>query len=212
MSENTEKGKIHWKVVGMLFLILIILPAGSWYYLTTGYNYHKVLVNELKEDFGNVADYSATQANGQSFDFKSIEGNTAVVHFMGENAVQNDYLWGRIEKLHEQFDDRNDIKFVSHIANNAGETFLSKDTAQWKVITGTEAEFDQIARENYKMKFKEGETVLNNSQFILVDSSLIRNYYDANSMREMGRMLEHITIVMRRVAPRDIILERDKEM
>lgn len=211
MSENAEKGKIHWKVVGMLFLILIILPAGSWYYLTTGYNYHKVLVNELKEDFGTVPDYSAITADGKPFDFESIAGNTAIVHFMGEDAIQNDYLWDRMEKLHEQFDDRNDIKFVSHIAN-AEDNFMPKDTAQWKVVTGTEAEMDKLARENYKMKFKEGETVLNNSQFILVDSSLVRNYYDANSMREMGRMLEHVTIVMRRVAPRDIILERDKEM
>ncbi|MGK0366075.1 MAG: hypothetical protein ACI85O_003146 [Saprospiraceae bacterium] len=211
MSENAKKGKIHWKVVGMLFLILIILPAGSWYYLTTGYNYHKVLVNELKEDFGMVPNYTATTADSKPFNFESLAGNTAVVHFMGENAVQKDYLWDRMEKLHEQFDDRNDIKFISHITN-ADERALPKDTAQWKVIRGTEAEFDRIARENYKMKFKEGETVLNNSQFILLDSSLIRNYYDANSMREMGRMLEHITIVMRRVAPRDIILERDKEM
>jgi hypothetical protein len=211
MSENAEKGKIHWKVVGMLFLILIILPAGSWYYLTTGYNYHKVLVNELKEDFGTVPNYSATTADGKSFDFESIAGNTAIVHFMDNNALQKDYLWDRMTKLHEQFDDRNDIKFISHIAN-AEDDFMPKDTAQWKVIKGTESELDRIARENYKMKFKKGETVLNNSQFILVDSSLVRNYYDANSMREMGRMLEHVTIVMRRVAPRDIILERDKEM
>lgn len=211
MSEAPKKGKIHWKVVAMLFLILIILPAGSWYYLTTGYNYHKVLVNELKEDFGTVPHYSAITADGKPFNFESIAGNTAIVHFMGENAMQKDYLQDRMEKLHEQFDDRNDIMFISHIAN-ADETFMPKDTAQWKVIRGTEAELDRIARENYKMKFKEGETVLNNSQFILVDSSLVRNYYDANSMQEMGRMLEHITIVMRRVAPRDIILERDKEM
>ena len=211
MSEAPKKGKIHWKVVGMLFLILIILPAGSWYYLTTGYNYHKVLVNELKEDFGNVDNYTATTADGKPFDFESISTNTAIVHFMGENAVQKEYLWERMEKLHEQFDDRNDIKFISHITN-ADETALPKDTAQWKVIRGTEAEFDRIARDNYNMSFKEGETVLNNSQFILVDSSLVRNFYDANSMREMGRMLEHVTIVMRRVAPRDIILERDKEM
>jgi len=211
MAENAEKGKIHWKVVGMLFLILIILPAGSWYYLTTGYNYHKVLVNELKEDFGNVPTYTATTADGKPFDFEKIKDNTAIVHFMGKDAVQKEYLWDRMAKLHEQFDDRNDIMFISHISDSNGE-FEPKDTAQWKVVTGTEEEMDKLARENYKMKFKEGETVLNNSQFILLDSSLVRNYYDANSMREMGRMLEHITIVMRRVAPRDIILDRDKEM
>lgn len=211
MSENVKKGKIHWKVVGMLFLILIILPAGSWYYLTTGYNYHKVLVNELKDDFGYVDNYKATTSEGRPFDFEKIAGNTVIVHFMGENALQKEYLWDRMAKLHEQFDDKNDIKFISHIVN-ADNVTLPKDTAQWKVITGTEAEFNRIAKENYKLQFKPGETVLNNSQFILVDSSLIRNYYDANSMREMGRMLEHITIVMRREVARDIILERDKEM
>ena len=109
MSENAEKGKIHWKVVGMLFLILIILPAGSWYYLTTGYNYHKVLVNELKEDFGTVPNYTAMTADGKLFNSESIKGNTAVVHFIDNNAVQKDYLWDRMAKLHEQFDDRNDI-------------------------------------------------------------------------------------------------------
>ena len=45
--------------------------------------------------------------------------------------------------------------------------FTPKDTAQWKIIVGTESEIDRLARTNYKLDFKEGETVLDNPYLIL---------------------------------------------
>jgi len=211
MSENTEKGKIHWKVVGMLFLILIILPAGSWYYLTKGYNYRKELLDDLKEPIGNVTDYQLMTVDGKPFDFSSIKNNTAIIQFLGKDALQKDFLWDRMIKLHEQFDDRNDIMFISHIPN-ADMVNLPKDTAQWKIVTGTEIELDRIARESYMTKWNEGETVINNSRLILLDSAQIRNYYDANVPFEMGRLLEHVTMVMPRLQEKDIIIDREKEL
>lgn len=211
MAESAKKKKIHWKVVGMLFLILIILPAGSWYYLTKGYNYRKELLEDLKEPIGEVPNYQLMTADGKPFDFSSIKDNTAIIQFLGQDALQKDFLWQRMIKLHEQFDDRNDIKFISHIPN-ANLSTLPKDTAQWKVVTGTEMELDRIARENYKTEWKEGESVVNNSRLILLDSAQIRNYYDANVPFEMGRLLEHVTIVMPRIQEKDIIIDREKEL
>lgn len=48
---------------------------------------------------------------------------------MDNNVLQKDYPWDRMEKLYKQFDDRNDIMFISHVAN-AREDFIPKDTAQ----------------------------------------------------------------------------------
>ena len=210
-NSASQKGKIHWRVVGMLALILIILPAGSWYYLTKGYNYRKELLDDLQNDLGDVEPYSLQTADGQTYGLSDFAGNTAVVNFIGSRDLQREFIWTNLTKLHEQFDDRNDILFITHVAGDPLAD-LPKDTAQWKIITGTEEELQKIAVESYNLKFPEGQTILNNSQIILLDSSRIRNYYDANDPMQMGRLLEHITIVMPRQAERDIILERDKEM
>lgn len=210
-NPGTEKGKIHWRVVGMLAFILIILPAGSWYYLTQGYNYRKDLLDDLKEEFGEVKPYTLQTADGESYGTEDFAGNTAVVNFIGSRDLQREFVWTNLTKLHEQFDDRNDILFITHVAGDPLAN-LPKDTAQWKIITGTEAQLSKIAAENYNLKFPAEQNILDNSQIILLDSSRIRNYYDANDPMQMGRLLEHITIVMPRQAERDIILERNKEM
>lgn len=207
---NEKKSKIHWRVVGMLFLILIILPAGSWYYLTQGYNYRKDLLNDLKEEFGLVKDYEAETTFGEVFGTEDIKANTAIVHFMGKNATEKDSIWSLMTRLHEQFDERNDIMFISHISD-ADSLQMSPDTAQWKILKGTSAYFDRLARDNYKLPLKPGETILNNPYLVLLDSTKIRQYYDYRDPMQAGRLVEHITIVMPRLAEKDIILERDQE-
>lgn len=216
MSETTGKNnspadKIHWRVVGMLALILIILPAGSWYYLTKGYQYRKELLNDLQQDYGMVSNYNLRTADGQPFSFTEIKNNTAIVHFAGEEINARDATWLQMTKLHEQFDERNDILFISHLSGNTVST-APRDTAQWKIITGESTELARIARENYRLNFPVGQDILDNSQLILLDSAQIRNYYDATDAAQVARLLEHITIVMPREEEKDIILERDKEM
>lgn len=211
MTDEIKKGKIHWKIVGVLFLILIIFPAVSWYYLSQGYNHRKELLEELKEDLGEMHDFKVQTTTGEAFSKSDIEGRTTIVNFMGQNAVMKDSILNRLDKIHEQFDDRNDILFLSFIVN-ADSTFMFKDDLQRKALTATQPYLDRIGRQNFKIDFRQGETIADNPYLILVDDKgRIRKHYEYNKPIDMARLVEHVTIVMPRLAEKDIILERDKE-
>ena len=209
--EEKKKDKIHWRVVGMLFLILIILPAGSWYYLSEGYSYRKDLLSDLQIEYGDVKPYSLRTADGRPFDLSDIEHRTTVARFVSVDGKSNEFGEQMMDRLHEQFDDKNEILFLTHYVGGLPAD-LPKDTAQYLSLTGSAAEIERIAREHYRIPFDTGETITENARFVLTDSLQIRGYYDVNDAMQAGRLVEHITIVMPRTIKADIYLDRDKEM
>ena len=62
MSEKVS-GKRKAVIFGVLFVILVLLPAGSWFYLRGGLNWRKTAQAEL-QDYGKIRSASIIYADG----------------------------------------------------------------------------------------------------------------------------------------------------
>jgi hypothetical protein len=198
-----------------LFLFLVVLPVGSWYYLRSGYQYRKAALEEL-QDLGKVQAFSAVTSSGDTLSEKDLEGHTLIAAFLPEEAGERKALIGQLDKLYRQFDARNDILFVSHyeagtpLDTSMAETYpLMQDTVQWVAFALSPDMYLSMAKDSYGVF--EGDRV-NSSLLTLVDTaSVIKRHYDSKDNQQMGRLIEHITIVMPRTPEKDVLIRREKE-
>ena len=179
---SSKSGKAIAQTVA-LSLMLIILPLVSWYYLNRGLDYQIAARSEL----GNLGDWVLSQ----NFDFY---GNPLDPQFFkGKMIIGGLFqpaLSKTIQKLHEQFDERDDLVFVFFIQENSDILDL-KDAKQ--VIW--------LNQESNQSK-----------EFFLVDiKGVIRRTYDLNDVKQVKRLVEHTAILLPKKQDRELVFKRELE-
>jgi len=163
-----------------------------------------------------------------------MKGNIVVSNFIDINkkdAVQKMEL---VKKLHDQFDDRQDMLFVFYDRSIKGtsavdmKAFVEKhgitDHAQCIYLTGESASIQNLLQNGFKVPALDKERNVDQKYelstalpadypyFVLTDTtSMIRNYYNYKDHASMTRMIEHIAMILPRAPEKDIELRRDKE-
>jgi hypothetical protein len=204
------------QIAGLLFF-LIILPAGSWYYLQSGFNHRKEALAELKE-LGKVNGIDLTDQFGMRFTTADMRKCVTIAGFLPADAASQDKWAQRLSTLHEQFDDRDDICFLL-LADSANmpdpAAFLERnalaDSLQLiLLLTGSEG-LAALASNSFYLPA--GEAGQPNFQYLaLADTAqMVRRHYDLLDNQQMGRLVEHITIVMPKLPEPDIVLKRERE-
>ena len=212
MEEIKKKNKVNNIFAFLaLSLMLIGLPAGSWYYLQSGLNYQIDARKEL-QDHGKVTPFSFQSQKGQPLTLEDIEGSFSVATFLNaDDKSAQDHYFGILSKLHEQFDQRPDVLFLTHLWSNIADenTLLENisreynltDEEQIYLLTSEKEKLEQQAKQGYRL-------LLNNTAFAknhyvaLVDTvGTIVNYYDFNEQDEVRRLVEHIAMLI----PKEII-------
>lgn len=212
-----EKRRLSLVQIAGLLLFLVVLPAGSWFYLQSGFNHRKEALAELKE-LGKVDGIDLTDQYGLRFTTADMQQRVVVAGFLPADAASQDKWAQRLSTLHEQFDDRDDICFLL-LADSASmpdpAAFLERnalaDSLQWKLLrTGSEG-LNALASNAFYLPAGEGGQP--NFQFLaLADTAkMVRRHYDILDNQQMGRLVEHITIVMPKLPEPDIVLKREKE-
>lgn len=199
-------------------LLLVILPLGSWYYLQTGLDYRMQAFKELK-DIAPLPAFSLQNYNDSLVQMERFEDQLVVGHFLNE-PQQTAYM-ETLEKLHDQFDERQDIYFLAFQSDTSAAARASmakmlkqkklKDTAQVFVLSATEQKLTALA-EQMKLPLEErGMRLEDNSLLFFADSAMVRGFYDIRQEAGLKRLLKHLTLNLHPTEEADIIYDPETE-
>lgn len=198
MAEQEKKTWKRYLFTAIVFTVLFIFPAIAWFALQAGLDHNRAAKSELKEDLGKVGTFQIKDQDNQLLSPQSIRGKVCVVQFLPSDPAQALPLADRIAKVYQSYDGVDDVAFLSIMPADSAKTLLEtakalgiKDPGQWHLLgTNGQDEWRQLAASVYKMP-NPGSSV------VLIDTSMtIRHYYDIHSNPEMGRLVEHIALLM----------------
>ena len=219
----------------ILALFIVGMPLGSWYYLQTGFNYHKQLMGEL-HDYGQLPALLVITQNRDTVNLQDFRGKLIVADFFGDNSESKEQIIKYLQELWGQFHDQPDLVFLSHSLDPASTScqelmdlatdnkleepqiyFLkTKDNAETSQLLGQVYQTPQFSEK--KTEGKLSRTVGSRNlpddypYFVLVDTSLtIRNYYQVNDHESVSRMVEHLAILLPREEKPKAEIQREKE-
>lgn len=203
VKPKVKKGKVVFAFI-ILSIMIVLLPLGSWYYLQSGVDYRKELINDL-EDRGVYPVVSQRDWTGVRLDInKDLAKNILITVFFPEHKNNEAIAKNKIEvisKLYEQFDERDDVKFICfssvrmpETVRNAIATWTGDDPDQFKHIMISRGELNRMANQDFKLDLKVEDE---NSFFVLSDlDQQIKGAYDSNDSDRVKRLVEHIAFLL----------------
>ncbi len=222
-EENPPSNFKKYIQASALMLFMVVMPLGSWYYLSAGLEYQKTARAELK-DYGTLPDFSLLNQNDFPITRDSLKGNMLLASFFRFDDPDNKERFRMLRALYEQFDDRTDVWFVQHAlrpVQGGGKTIQGfaeavelQEEGQCVYLNGSLEQIHQLLREGYHIpqegmpKDEDGKLQIASElpagmrdypYFVLVDDKgMIRNYYDYRDQGQMKRLVEHMAILMPR--------------
>jgi hypothetical protein len=197
-----------WLQTIALLMMLIVMPALSWYYLKKGENYQVKMRAELK-DYGKLPSFTLPKL----LDTNSINLATDLINkvviakVVDANELEpGDDLRFALGSLHTQFDERNDIIFLLHTT--------IKDTARVGAFLRQNKMSDpsQVVVTGSDPKLVQSYHFPKPGMMAIVDTlGVIRRYYNYRDGNEVRRLTEHVTVLMHRDKNNDPYLNREKE-
>lgn len=204
MSSENEKVPAKRKVIifSVLFLILVVLPAGSWFYLKSGLNWHKAAVAELG-DYGKIRGAFIIFPDGEKRD--QLKGNVVVIHIFGDGpdlTEANKKIIDVDKRLYDQFG-QNEFFRMAMISEGGTTEFRSEvqkipsiDYVTW-VWTGGLGSWRTIIENGYESFCLAQHASPVKEYFALADTNgKIVRFYDALDEKQVGRMVEHIAMIL----------------
>jgi hypothetical protein len=212
-----KKRRLSWVQITGLLMFTIIFPLVSWYYLQQGYNYRLQSLQEL-QDLGKVTNYQAINQKGDTLQSDNLRGNVLVAGFYPQEEELRTLMKERLTILHDQFDKRNDVRFLVHVPAGSGSPEMVadeleiEDPEQWQVLAVSFSDWKQFAKTAYHWPLDSLTNTYDPGLLALTDTAgVVKNYYHLQENAEMGRLVEHITIVMPRLPERDLEFKRETE-
>ena len=192
-NENSSRNPV--KAI-LIFLVLFVLPAGALYFLNAGKNFRQDYLKDLS-DMGKIAAFNLPNQDNQDINPALLKGKVSVVHFLTEDASTAKAEVERISKLHESFDDTEDVVFLSFLATDSTTSLREEaarlgiiDNKQWFLIGSGKTELERMAKENFHLADPYNTVAL-------VDTALtVRNLYNIGQNEEMGRLVVHISMIV----------------
>lgn len=179
----------------LFLVILFVLPALSLYFLNSGKNYRLQALDELHE-LGEVGEFKLDNQRGEEISPNMLHGKITVACLLPENPDSAQFYSERLSIIHKSFDDTKDVLFLTFLPfSNDSTSVLDiakqlgvSDPDQWWLLRCDEK--DQ-ARQLYH--FPEDGSF----QIAMADTSLmVRNHYNIYDNMQMGRLVEHIALII----------------
>lgn len=196
-----------WLQTTALFLMLILMPAISWYYLKKGEKYQVAMRAELK-DYGSLPMFKLSQVlRADTLHSADLHNKVVIVKTLDDRELeQSADLIFALGSLHTQFDERNDVVFLLH-TNVADSTklgsFLRKNSL---------ADPEQVLITTADPSIVRAYAFPKAGMAAIVDTAgTIRRYYNYHDGNEVRRLTEHVTVLMHRDKKNDPYLNREKE-
>jgi len=194
-----------------LFLLLVALPLGSFYYLYQGRAYFRANMKML-EAKGKVPAFEYYSAEGDTISQDKMKGNVWVTHWIPDNCKDCNQIFETMDLVSQQFHERKTAQFVTCTEQGDGNKSAyyklhnidaATKRANWQFANG-------CAGTQFQQLFKSKPS--NYHQLILVDDSLnIRKYYDTKDPESMGLLVRHLAMILPKEKKKQIVFEREKE-
>ncbi len=210
MSEQPNKKNPRWQGYLFVILIIMIIPALSWYYLSTGLEFRKEQIAKLDVK-GQVPSFKFINQQGDTITEKDMKGNMVVAnYFFSRCAGPCPKMNSEMARIADQFKNRPDILFFSHtvdpefdtpeVLNGYAERFEA-NPEKWHFLTGPKKALYEHARKGYLLPVDEGdggsEDFIHSNYLVLVDTSLnIRNYYMGTDSLKVNELITHLAMIM----------------
>lgn len=219
MSKKKSKSLIQ--IAGLL-LFLVVLPAGSWYYLSRGLDYRMSALEELKE-IGPIPIFGTIYHNGEAVTKELVEEKMVVTSFINlENKDTKETMGPVLQKLHHQFDAREEVLFFNYILgasqDSTGqldefiETYNLADTAQCLFLLADDTLIRKQATEGYQLPLADGQTLEDMTLMVFTDrTSTIRGFYDIRQEERQKRLVEHVAMLLPKNKERELVFKREIE-
>lgn len=218
MSEEKKNKGLIFQFI-MLMLLLAITPIGTYFWMREGVDYRTERLAEL-QDYGAVGNFKAIDAQGAPFDTAGISGKMALVAFLPENKVEAKKLMERVEmvekQMEEQLDQRKDMLFLFYTTENdlmnTAKELMAQENDKFVFVTVNSAEMARLKKETYHIATATEIGVESKNPLTLVDlSSRIRHYYDPMRNEDMGKLVEHMAMILPQDKDKDIVFRRESE-
>ena len=212
------KAKQIFSTVVVLF-ILVGLPAVSYYYLSTGYQYRKDAIL-TQGDFGKMPDLSDLPAvrGRQPADYR---GAMSVVGWLDPTKPATSKQYGRmLDSLYAQFSQSPNLYFTTLVGGDdpgaTAEAFADRyhlpEDDMISFLAADDGAFQRVARE-FQLPLAGGNQPGEIPMVALVDSSLtIVKHYDLARRDETIGLVQLISLIIPLPAKQDLILDRKKEL
>jgi len=190
-----------------LTIILVVFPGVSWYWLSRGLDYRKTAKAELKE-LGPFPEFSWRNYTGRTLSKDDLKGSFVIAAVYDlEQPQLSDYFGRELSRLHDQFDDRKDVLFLSVIGRDTTllPAFMKQyglsDTTQCFFFATETSVMNYLVADGFTMPELDGATSPN---IVLADtSSVIRSYYDVRDNEQLKRMVQHLSLLLPMSKSRD---------
>ncbi|MBK6947593.1 MAG: hypothetical protein IPH16_05480 [Haliscomenobacter sp.] len=195
-----------------LALLLVGLPALSWYYLDKGFKYRLETLDELGE-FGSFPSGPYEQLGGDLLEEAALDGKVLVLHrFASPLNAASEQVALELGKIHQQFDERPDVRFL--LFSDAADSAALLPLLEKNRLTDP-AQVDLLRpafQGNQPFSFVRDAKSSSASWVVLADTSgVIRQYYDFTDGNRIRRLVEHIATLMPVVERAKPVLKREKE-
>lgn len=193
MPNEQISAKLKFRYI-LFLIILFVLPVLSLYFLNSGKNYRLQALSELGQH-GKVESFSLKNQRGLEITPQMLHGKVTVACLLPTNQDSAAFYTKRLSIIHESYNDTEDVLFLSFLPSKDSLNLLDKATRlgikdhdQWWLLRSEDAE---QAKRYYHFP-EEGHF-----QIALADTSLtVRNFYNAYENHQMGRLVEHIALII----------------
>jgi hypothetical protein len=202
MNKNRLSTSRRLTIFAALLLIFVVLPGLSWVYLQGGLNWRKAAQAELSK-YGKIRAAYTIWPEGDKQD--ELKEKVTVVHVFGSNpdlTPANKHIMDTGEELFQQFGQS--MYFRMAMVADGGTTEFrsyrqtrpSSDYATW-VWTGGIGSWTTIMKNGFESYCVKNRIKPYPHYYALSDTSgMIRRFYNAMDKQEVGRMVEHIALLL----------------
>lgn len=182
-----------------LLLFLVVLPLGSWYYLKKGIDYRIEKIRDMGE-FAQLDDKSLQESFPDQWPPEDWTYGVGVWAFVPEEDALRTQFQYYLKELTSQFEAKDEE--VTFFSVQTPEAFRAapfewpEDDKNYASLMYLETEDpESLAKNMFKIPLDD-LLYARNPFLVLTDSLMVKRYYHVDSKDDMGRLVEHIALLL----------------
>ncbi len=205
--------------VFIVLALLVVFPIVSWLYLQRGMDYRKEILNDLA-DLGTIVEFEIDYGTAEPFHSSVYPEKLVIATFFDPTNNSDKALMGPLlQKLHEQFDERDDLLFISNL-KSGNELFLNRFAEEYAITDREQMLFNLIPPSRwdgytkaYYQISEESYSAYGQKPFLLLidQGGRVKRIYDAANKEDIKKLIAQTAMILPVKNERELIFKREAE-